>query len=74
MKLMVLNSYQLSDLAGYLQKENDLIVEWMSHMQKETKVIKNEKMIKIDRLLDAEMINFDKVEKQKTYDPRIFRI
>ena len=32
MKLMVLNSYQMSDLAGYLQKENDLIVEWMGQM------------------------------------------
>ena len=70
MKLMVLNSYQMSDLAGYLQKENDLIVEWMSEMQKETKVIKNEKMIKIDRLLNASLE--EKPERKKSYESRNF--
>ena len=29
MKLMVMNSYQMNELAGYILKENDLIIEWM---------------------------------------------
>lgn len=43
MKTLALNAYQMKDLIGYVQEENDILLEWMSWM--ETDCFLNEEMI-----------------------------
>lgn len=42
----------MNELADYLQKENEIMMDWLKKMSEETKDIRNNQMTKIDRLIE----------------------